>query len=252
MIEISGVSKRYGETVVVDDVSLTIPKGGITSIIGPNGAGKSTLLSVIARILAPDAGKVTVDELDVATTPGRSLARRLSFMRQDNHLTARLSVRDLVAFGRYPYSGGRLTAEDVSKIDESIGFVGLDDYRQRFLDELSGGQRQRAFVAMLLAQDTDYALFDEPLNNLDMRHAVATMKLLRRMADEFGKTIVIVLHDINFASAYSDQIVAMREGRVLHVGSVEHTIFSERLKEVFDIDVSILETGGRRIVDFYA
>ncbi|MCA9859560.1 MAG: ATP-binding cassette domain-containing protein, partial [Thermomicrobiales bacterium] len=144
MIEIDHVSKRYGDVTVVDDVSLTIPKGGMTTIIGPNGAGKSTLLSMMSRLIGMEAGRITVDGLDVTTTPSRDLATRLSILRQDNHLDARLTVRDLVAFGRYPYSRGRLTVEDRDKIEAAIDFMQLDPMRDRFIDELSGGQRQRA------------------------------------------------------------------------------------------------------------
>ncbi len=179
MIEIRDVSKTYGSTVVVDGVSLTLPKGGLTAIIGPNGAGKSTLLSMVARLLPMDSGQVMVDGLDVARTPGDALARRLAFLRQDNHMVARLTVRDLVTFGRYPYSRGRPTREDQGHVERSLGYLGLTDLSERYLDELSGGQRQRAFVAMVLCQDTDYMLFDEPLNNLDIRHAVGMMKLLK-------------------------------------------------------------------------
>lgn len=252
MIEISHVTKRYGDVSVVDDVSLVLPGGGVTSIIGPNGAGKSTLLSIVSRMTAADRGTVRVGGLDVAKTAGPVLARQLAFMRQDNHIAARLTVADLVAFGRYPYSGGRLTAEDQAKVAEAIGFVDLRPFEERFLDQLSGGQRQRAFVAMVLAQDTRYVLFDEPLNNLDMRHAVATMKLLRRMADDFGKTIVIVLHDINFATAYSDRIVAMRDGRISHVGTVDDIAERDVLRDIFGLDFDIHQIGQRRIIDFYA
>src|SRR5690606_34097798 len=135
-----------------------------------NGAGKSTLLSIAARILNMDAGHVSIDGLDVSQTPGEVLARRLAFLQQQNQVTPRLTIAELVAFGRYPYSKGRLTVEDHEHMAKAITYVGLDDLRHRYLDELSGGQRQRAFVAMVLAQNTDILLLDEPLNNLDMKH----------------------------------------------------------------------------------
>jgi ABC-type enterochelin transport system, ATPase component len=218
MIVTSEVTKNYGSSCVVDGVSLTLPAGGITAIIGPNGAGKSTLLSMISRLMGMDRGSVTVDGLDITRTPSDVLARRLSILRQDNHMTARLTVRDLVSFGRYPHSKGRPTANDQRHINEAINYLALDDLADRFLDELSGGQRQRAFVAMVLCQDTDYVLLDEPLNNLDMKHAMGMMKLLRRAADDLGKTVVLVLHDINFASWYADTIVAMKHGKVAAQG----------------------------------
>ncbi|MGF6157261.1 iron complex transport system ATP-binding protein [Ensifer sp. KUDG1] len=251
MIEIQEVTKSYGGTAVVDRVSLTLPTGGLTSIIGPNGAGKSTLLSIVSRLMPMDTGKVLVDGLDVSRAAGDVLARRLSIMRQDNHITARLSVRDLVAFGRYPYSKGRVTAADAEYIDRSIAYLGLEPYQNRFLDELSGGQRQRAFIAMVLCQDTDYMLFDEPLNNLDIKHAVETMKLLRRLADDFAKTVVVVLHDINFASAYSDRIVAMQGGRLAFEGPPQDMIVPARLQAIFDVDCRVHAVGDTRLVNYF-
>jgi iron complex transport system ATP-binding protein len=251
MIITSDVSKSYGETAVVDGVSLQLPKGGITSIIGPNGAGKSTFLSMISRLMAMDKGSVTVDGLDVAKTSGDVLARRLSILRQDNHMTARLTVHDLVSFGRYPYSKGRLTANDKVHIEEAIGYLDLTELSGRFLDELSGGQRQRAFVAMVLCQDTDYVLLDEPLNNLDMKHAMGMMKLLQRAATELGKTVVLVLHDINFASWYSDYIVAMKHGKVTGQGAAAQMIDPLVLSEIYEMDIKVHQIGGQRVSIYY-
>jgi iron complex transport system ATP-binding protein len=252
MIGVESLRKSYGTAVVVDDVSLQIPAGGVTSIIGPNGAGKSTLLSMIARLLPADAGRVHVDGLDVASAPGDEVARRLSILRQDNHLAVRLTVRDLVGFGRYPWSKGRPTVADREHIERAIAHVGLADLTDRFLDEMSGGQRQRAFVAMVLAQDTEYVLLDEPLNNLDMKHAVSMMRRLRAAADELGRTVVLVLHDINFASCYSDRIIAMRDGAVVHQGAPAEIMTQPVLREVYDMDIRIEEVDGHRIGVYFA
>lgn len=251
MIVTSNVTKAYGDARVVDEVSLELPKGGVTSIIGPNGAGKSTLLSMVSRLMAMDMGQVTVGGLDVTKTPSDELARRLSILRQENHMTARLTVHDLVSFGRYPHSKGRLTTEDKTKIDQAIAYLELGPLSDRFLDELSGGQRQRAFVAMVLAQDTDYVLLDEPLNNLDMKHAMSMMRLLRQAADELGKTVVLVLHDINFASWYSDHIVAMKAGKVAAQGSPKAMIQPGVLSEIYEMDIKVHEIGGQLISVYY-
>ena len=251
MIVTTDVTKSYGPTCVVDGVSLSLPAGGITSIIGPNGAGKSTLLSMISRLMGMDKGSVTIDGLDVSNTPSDVLARRLSILRQDNQMTARLTVRDLVSFGRYPYSKGRLTPQDKVHIDQAIQYLNLLELSDRFLDELSGGQRQRAFVAMVLCQDTDYVLLDEPLNNLDMKHAMGMMKLLRRAADELGKTVVLVLHDINFASWYSDYIVAMKGGKVAAQGPAGEMIQPEVLSGIYEMEIKVHEIGGQRISVYY-
>ncbi|MBU1312638.1 MAG: ATP-binding cassette domain-containing protein [Alphaproteobacteria bacterium] len=251
MIEIRNITKSYGSQTVVDGVTAILPKGGVTSIIGPNGAGKSTLLSMVARLIPSDKGKVLVDGLDVARTSGDILARRLSILRQDNQMTARLTVRDLVAFGRYPHSKGRNTADDQRHIDEALLYLGLEEMDSRFLDELSGGQRQRAFVAMVLCQETDYMLFDEPLNNLDIRHAVGMMKLLRNAARDFGKTVVVVLHDVNFASCYSDHIIIMRDGRLFMQGTPREIIRPDILGQTYGCPFEVHDLGGDHIAVFY-
>ncbi|MBO0903728.1 ABC transporter ATP-binding protein [Jiella sonneratiae] len=246
MIEAAALTKFYGETRVVDRASLTLTTPGVTAIIGPNGAGKSTLLSMIARLLPIDEGRAFVDGLDVTRTKGADLARRISVLRQENGLLARLTVRDLIGFGRFPHSRGRLTAADHAKIDEALAFLELGPLAGRYLDELSGGQRQRAFVAMVLAQDTRAILLDEPLNNLDIRHAVSMMRLVRRAADELGKVVVVVLHDINFASAFADRVVAMRDGRIVADGPVEAVVTEAVIEAVFGLPVMVREIEGQR------
>lgn len=251
MIEIQNVCKAYGESRVVDEVNLTIPKGGLSAMIGPNGAGKSTLLSMIARLLPMTSGSIAVDGLDVVHTPSAQLARKLSVLRQENSLTMRLTVQDLVALGRFPYNQGRPTPEDHQRVEEALCFLGLQELGTRFLDQLSGGQRQRAFVAMVLCQDTEYLMLDEPLNNLDMRHAVDMMKLLRRLTDEKGKTVVIVLHDINFASIYADNIIALKEGRLLTQGTPEQLITTDVLRSIYNLEIPIHHSNGHRIANYY-
>ncbi|MET1114749.1 MAG: ATP-binding cassette domain-containing protein, partial [Comamonas sp.] len=179
MIDARDVVKRHGSTTVLHGVSLQIPKGRFTAIIGPNGAGKSTLLSLVSRLMPMSGGTVSVDGLDVATTASDALSRVMAILRQDNQSALRLTVRDLVGFGRFPHSKGRLTVEDLRHVEDALDYLQLQPLAERFLDELSGGQRQRAYIAMVLCQDTPYMLLDEPLNNLDMAHAVAMMKLLR-------------------------------------------------------------------------
>lgn len=251
MIEAKTLSKRYNDRLVVQDVSLQIPRGGVTAIIGPNGAGKSTLLSMISRLTPMSAGSVEIDGMDVTRTPSPELAKRLSILRQHNQTSLRLSVRDLVAFGRFPHSGGRLTAEDQRHIDEALDYLSLNEFQDRHLDELSGGQRQRAYVAMVMCQDTDYVLLDEPLNNIDMRFAVDMMQLLRRAADEKGKTVVVVLHDINFASCYSDHIIAMRGGKLAWQGTPNEVIRGDILSELYEIPMQVHELSGQRICVYF-
>jgi iron complex transport system ATP-binding protein len=251
MIEVKNATKRYGPTTVVDDVSLEIHKGGITSLIGPNGAGKSTLLGMMSRLLKMDGGTVAIDGFDITTTPGDVMAKKLSILRQSNHFEARLTVEDLVTFGRFPYCKGRPTIEDKEHVDRAIRYLELDSLRHRYLDQLSGGQQQRAFVSMVLAQDTDYVLLDEPLNNLDMRHSIAMMQQLRRIVNDFGKTVVIVLHDINFASWYSDEIIAMRDGKVAYHAGPEVVITPKALMDLYDVEVTVETIQGKSVGVYY-
>jgi iron complex transport system ATP-binding protein len=251
MIALEGATKRYNGQPVVDDVSIGFGGEGVTALIGPNGAGKSTLFGLVGRLVQPDAGRVTVDGMDVARTPSNQLARTLAVLRQDNHIAARLTVHDLVEFGRFPHSRGRLTVEDREHIERAIAYLDLDAYRNRFLDELSGGQRQRAFIAMVLAQDTEYVLLDEPLNNLDLRHMTEIMRLVRKMADELGKRVVTVLHDINFAATWSDRIVAMRDGRVVADAPSREIMRPEVLQAVYDTTVDVREIDGRPVALYY-
>ncbi|MEM7125944.1 MAG: ABC transporter ATP-binding protein [Chloroflexota bacterium] len=247
MIEVKNVTKRYGSKAVVDNVSVTINKGEITSLIGPNGAGKSTLLSMISRLLKRDEGQIIIDGEEVSQTKSAELAKRLSILKQENHISVRLTVRDLVSFGRFPYSQGRLSSSDWQHVERAIEYMGLEEFEDRFLDQLSGGQRQRAYVAMTLCQDTDYILLDEPLNNLDMKHSVQIMTVLRRMVDDFGKTIVLVLHDINFASCHSDQIIALKEGQLINYGRTADIIQTDALADIYDMTIPIQEINGNRI-----
>lgn len=251
MVEVKNLLKTYNRKKVVDDVTLKIEKGTMTSFIGPNGAGKSTLISIITRLIAKDSGNIQIDGQDVLKTDSNELAKKISVLKQSNSINLKLTVRELVSFGRFPYSKGKLTKEDEEKIDEALNYMELMDLEDKYLDELSGGQRQRAHIAMVIAQDTEYIFLDEPLNNLDMRHSTQIMKILRRLVDELGKTILIVIHDINFASCYSDNIVALKDGKIVKQGRACDVIDACVLKELYDMDIEIQEVGDKRICVYY-
>ncbi|WP_340372392.1 ABC transporter ATP-binding protein [Peribacillus sp. FSL E2-0218] len=251
MVEVRNLFKKYHNKTVVEDVSLEIKKGKITSFIGPNGAGKSTVLSMISRLITRDSGEVLIDGKDMGTFTSKELAKKIAILKQANHINIRLTIRELVAFGRFPYSQGKLTKEDWKYVDEAIDYMELADMQEKYLDQLSGGQQQRAFIAMVIAQNTEYVLLDEPLNNLDMKHSVQIMKVLRRLADELGKTVIIVIHDINFASCYSDYIVALKDGKVAHNGPTEQVINSDVLKEIYDMDIEIQNINNNKICVYF-
>ena len=252
MVVVKNVSKTYGSRKVIEDVSVNIPKGKITSFIGPNGAGKSTLLSMMSRLISIDEGEIFIDDEEIRRCKSNELAKKISILKQSNHINLRLTVKELVSFGRFPYSQGRLSKEDWHFINEAIRYMELEDMKDKYLDQLSGGQRQRAYIAMVIAQDTEYILLDEPLNNLDMKHSVQIMKILRRLVDELDKTIVIVIHDINFASCYSDEIVALKEGRIVSQGKTDEMIHSSILKDIYDMDIQIENINNRKICVYFS
>lgn len=192
MLQSKKLSKKYQDKLILDDITLEIPQAQVTAFIGANGAGKSTLLGIMSRLITKEDGEVLIDDQDVTKWKSRALAQKLAILKQSNQVSARLTVEDLVAFGRFPYSKGRLTLEDQQKVTQALEYMEITDLKADYIDELSGGQQQRVYIAMIIAQDTEYVLLDEPLNNLDMKHAVQMMKILRRLVDDFGKTIVLV------------------------------------------------------------
>lgn len=250
-IEIRNITKSYGSKKVVDNVSVTIPTGKITSFIGPNGAGKSTVLSIMSRLLNADSGEIYLNGELLNRKKSSDIAKQLAILKQTNNINLRLTIEDLVSFGRFPYSKGNLTQTDRTFIDNAIAYMNLDDIRHQYIDNLSGGQRQRAYIAMTLAQDTDYILLDEPLNNLDMKHSVQIMQVLRKLATELNKTVVIVIHDINFASCYSDYIVAMKNGKLVQQGDVNHIMQSTVLQDIYDMTIPIQDIDDHKIAVYF-
>lgn len=248
MIEIKNVSYQIGKQTILDDVSLNIPQNGITALIGANGAGKSSLLSFMARLRPLESGSIAYNGRDLASTPTTEIAKMLSILTQENSIHSRISVRDLLLFGRYPYHQGRPTDEDKQIVEQAIVQFQLEPLAHRYLTELSGGQRQRALIAMVFCQSTEYVLLDEPLNNLDMYYARNLMQLLRELTHEHQRTTVVVLHDINQASAYADYVVAMQKGRVAVQGTPEEVFTVENIKLLFDMDVDVLDYKGKKLI----
>lgn len=187
IMQIKDLTKKYNSKPVVDPVDLEIPKGNVISFIGPNGAGKSTVMGIISRLIAKDSGLVSFDGTDLEKWKSKELSKRLAILTQSNNIQMKLTVRELVAFGRFPYSGNQTTKEDEEIIQQAIAYMELEEFQDRFIDELSGGQLQRALIAMVIAQNTDHVLLGEPTNNLDIYHATNMMKIVRRLCDELGK-----------------------------------------------------------------
>ena len=198
-----------------------------------------------------DSGQVIIDGIDLEKWDSKELSKKIAILKQANNINIRLTIKELVSFGRYPHCEGRLTEEDLRYVDEAIEYMKLKDIENRYLDELSGGQRQRAYIAMVIAQNTDYVLLDEPLNNLDMKHSVQMMKVLRGLVDDLGKTVVIVMHDINFASVYSDRIIILKDGRVARDAETKNIISKQVLEDIYEIDFHIQNIHGKDICVYY-
>lgn len=251
MIEIKNINQSYGQKQVLYNVSLNIEENKITGLIGANGAGKSTLLSVISRLLEPSSGTICLDGKNIKDINSNEIAKQIAVLRQTNNISLKLTVEELIEFGRFPHSKGRLTKEDKDKVEEVIKYMNLEKIRNSYIDELSGGQKQRAYIAMILAQDTKYIFLDEPLNNLDMRYAVEMMTTLENLVKDYNKTIVIVMHDINIASAFCDHIVAMKDGRIVSEGKTDDIIEKDILDNVFDHNFCVAGIGGKKVCVYH-
>ncbi len=231
----------YGDDLVVVDTSIDIADGLITTIIGPNGCGKSTLLRGLARIHRPSGGSVVLDGQLIHQLPSREVAKRLGLLAQQASAPDGLTVEDLVQRGRFPHQGflHTPTAHDEEAVEHALQLAGMTDLRKRVVDELSGGQRQRAWIAMALAQETPLLLLDEPTTYLDVAHQLEIMELVSGLNREEGRTIVLVLHDINEAARVSDQVIAMVNGRIEAVGTPAEVVTRDLLQRLYDVDCAV-------------
>ncbi len=240
-IQTTEIEVGYGDKTIVKQLSLSIPDHKITTIIGPNGCGKSTLLKAMTRILSPSRGSVHLDGADIAKSNTKEIARKMAILPQTPEGAGGLTVGELVSYGRFPYQSGfgRLSKHDHEVIDWALDVTGTLVYKDRNVDALSGGQRQRVWIAMALAQETDLIFLDEPTTYLDLAHQLEVLELLETLNREQGRTIVMVLHDLNQAARFADHIVAMKDGEVLATGSAEEVICPLVLRQVFHIDAII-------------
>lgn len=242
MITLQDLSYKIGTAQILSGVTAHLNPGQVTAIIGPNGAGKSTLLDLIARQSSVQSGQVLLEGNDISRLRPQDLALRLALVSQQTGVASRIRIRDLVDFGRWPHHQGRPQAEDSAKTAEALSRFELDDLADRFLDEVSGGQRQRAFVAMAYCQDTDWLLLDEPLNNLDLRHATRLMRHLKSLSQDEQKGIVIVIHDLNYAINYAEHVIALKSGKVAFSGPTQDVATSCNLTNLFDTMVDVTAT----------
>ncbi|KAF0847314.1 ABC transporter ATP-binding protein [Nocardia caishijiensis] len=246
------VSLGYGERVIVDGLSLDITPGVVTTVIGPNGCGKSTLLKSLGRLLRPRGGQVVLDGKAISSMKTKDVARVIGMLPQTPVAPEGLTVADLVARGRHPHQSWlrQWSADDETEVAAALAQTGIADLAERTLDELSGGQRQRAWISMALAQGTDILLLDEPTTYLDLAHSLEVLDLVDRLHAEFGRTVVMVLHDLNLAFRYSDELVVMAAGRIVAQGRPADIITAALLADVFGLEARVLTdpVSGRPMI----
>lgn len=235
------ISVSYQKNLIIPPLQVQIPEGKITAIVGPNGCGKSTLLKAFSRIIPVNSGAVLLDGKEIKSLPTEEVARKMSMLPQSPQISSGLTVGELVSYGRYPYRKGfsKLQKEDRKKIQWAIEMTGMEEFTDCHVDALSGGQRQRAWIAMALAQDTPVILLDEPTTYLDMAHQLEILQLLKELNQKQGKTIALVIHDLNLAARFSHWMIAMRSGRMVCCGTPEHIMTEQILEEVFSLRTCI-------------
>lgn len=240
-IEVQSITAGYGKHIILEDVSVRIPKGKVTMIIGPNGCGKSTLLKHIARIKRPGKGRILLEQKDMAKLSAKAIARKMAILPQSPVAPSGLLVKELVSFGRFPYQKpmGPLQKEDMEIIERSMKQTGILAQKDTLVETLSGGQRQRAWIALALAQNTDIIVLDEPTTYLDISYQLELLELLKQMNKDSGQTIIMVLHELNLACRYADHIIGMKQGKILFEGKPNDVITPEHLHDLYGIRVQL-------------
>lgn len=241
-LDVKNLKLGYEEKIIIDDITISIPIGKITMLIGANGSGKSTLLHGMSRLLMPKSGEVLLDNIDVHKYKPKEIAKKLAILPQGPIAPEGITVKELCYFGRNPYKTlfSARTEEDDKMVEWAIKSTGLEEFENTYLDSLSGGQRQRAWIAMVLTQGTDILLLDEPTTYLDLAYQIEILELLKDLNKKFGKTIVIVHHDLNQAAKYGDNLICMKKGKVYMDGNIEDVFNEKMLKEVFGVNAIII------------
>lgn len=237
------VTLAYGEKSIVNKLSLSIPDGKVTVIIGPNACGKSTLLRALARLLKPQMGEVVLDGMEIGKIPTKQVAKRLGLLPQTPIAPQGILVSDLVSRGRTPHQSAfqQWSEADEEAVLDAMQATEILNLADRRIEELSGGQRQRVWIAMALAQQTELLLLDEPTTFLDLPHQIDVLNLVRKLNRKQGRTVVVVLHDLNLACRYADHIVAMREGEIIEQGASEKVITAEVMMQVFGLKCDVIK-----------
>lgn len=246
-LTMSDIDYSIGSKTILSGIDLTLQGGRIYGLVGPNGSGKSTLLKIIARQIVPISGSLSIDGKPAREWGNRAFARNVAYMPQFTPATDGMTVRELVALGRFPWHGtlGRFTAADRDLVEEAIVRTDLADFADRMVANMSGGERQRAWIAMMLAQNSRCLLLDEPTSALDLAHQAGVLSLVQSLSHERGLTVVIVLHDINLASRYCDEIIALNRGQITAQGVPSEIMQGEMLQTIFGVGMGVFSHPSR-------
>lgn len=240
-INTKNLNVSYGNTDIIKDLNLNIPKGKITTIIGANGCGKSTILKTIGRIISPKNGSIYINGEDIYKKKSKEIAKSMAVLPQSPQAPSGLTVSELISYGRFPHKSGfgNSSKEDRDIVNWSLEVTGISEFKDRSMEDLSGGQRQRAWIAMALAQETDILLLDEPTTYLDLAHQLEILKLLDELNKKQGRTIVMVIHELNNAARFADHMIGIKKGKIVCQGNVYDVMTKDNLKELFNIDAEI-------------
>ena len=239
-LRIMGVEFSYGSEAVLKGVSIEIPQGEMLSIIGPNGAGKTTLLRCINRILKPRRGVIMINGQSIEGMSRREIAKRMGYVPQSTHQVFPNTVFDVILMGRRPHFAWKCNEKDIEKVLETLKMLGIENLAMRDITELSGGQQQKVFIARALAQEPEILLLDEPTSNLDIKHQLEVMNIIKSITNERGITAIMAIHDLNLASRYADRVIMMHEGRIFAVGSPEEVLTPKNIREVYGVEAEVL------------
>ncbi|QSZ28177.1 ABC transporter ATP-binding protein [Aceticella autotrophica] len=241
-ISVQDVCFSYNSRQILKNVALEVTEGHVLSIVGPNGAGKSTLLKCMVRLLKPQQGIIYLNGVDIASKDSKELAKAMGYIPQDSREVFSFTVMETVLMGRKPHLKWGVTEEDLNIVSKVMKFMDIEELAERSLDQLSGGQKQKVFVARALAQQPEIFLFDEPTSNLDIRHQLEVFETIRKLAQTEGRIVIVVVHDLNLASRFSEKLVMLKDGYIYAVGKPEEIITRDNIKDVYGVSASIIET----------
>ncbi len=250
LMEVKHVSFSYGKNTILSDLSFAVKEGNITTVMGANGCGKSTLFSLMTKNQTPGKGKILLEGKNIANLRFIDFAKRVSIVHQYNSAADDITVERLVSYGRTPYQKmlGTRTKEDEELVERAMEVTGILPYRDREIAALSGGQRQRVWIAMALAQNTKILFLDEPTTYLDIRYQLEILELVKKLNREYGITILMVLHEINQAITYSDEVIGLKDGNIVMQGKPQEVITAESMKELYGVSLKVVEVEGKKVV----